>query len=79
MRRIAARWGHHALTAEYKQARSDATSQQCKICENEREQFIVRIVAIDENWIRSYEPDLKRQSSELYPQASPRPIKIQKI
>ena len=34
-----------------------------------------RIVAIDETWIRSFEPELRRQSSEWHTKNSPRPLK----
>ena len=33
-----------------------------------------RVVAIDETWIRSFEPKLKRQSSEWHTPNSPRPV-----
>ena len=41
----------------------------------EGENFLNGIVAIDETWIRSYEPELKRQSSEWHTPESPRPVK----
>ena len=37
--------------------------------------MLQRIVAIHETWIRSFEPELKRQSSEWHTKESPRPIK----
>lgn len=78
MRRVAARWVPHALTPEQKQNRVDVSRLLYKRYENEGEQFINRIVAIDETWIRSYEPELKRQSSEWHTPASPRPIKFRR-
>ena len=38
--------------------------------------MLQRIVAIDEAWIRSFEPELKRQSSEWHTKDSPRPLKF---
>lgn len=78
MRRVAARWVPHALTDEQKQARVDIAKRLHKRYENEGENFINRIIAIDETWIRSYEPELKRQSSEWHTPASPRPIKFRR-
>ena len=38
--------------------------------------MLKRIVAIDETWMRSFEPELKRQSSERHTPNSPRPVKF---
>ena len=46
--------------------------------ENEGDQFINRIVAIDETWLHSYEPELKSQSSEWHTPSSPRPAKFRR-
>ena len=40
------------------------------------DEMLQRIVAIDETWIRSFEPELKRQSSEWHTKNSPRPLKF---
>ena len=40
--------------------------------------MLQRIVAIDETWIRSFEPELKRQSSEWQTKDSPRPLKFRR-
>ena len=37
-----------------------------------------RIVVIDMTWIRSFEPELKRQSSEWHTKNSPIPIKFRR-
>ena len=44
--------------------------------EREGDDFIVRIVAMDETWIRWYEPNLKRQSNEWKHSGIPRPKKV---
>ena len=46
--------------------------------EKEGETFLNRIVAIDETWLRSYEPELKSQSTEWNSQASSRPAKFRR-
>ena len=44
----------------------------------EGENFLNMIVAIDETWIRIYEPELKRQLSEWHTPDSPRPVKYRR-
>ena len=40
--------------------------------------MLQRIVAIDETWIWSFEPELKHQSSEWHTKNSPRPVKFRR-
>jgi hypothetical protein len=40
--------------------------------------MLKRVVAIDETWIRSFEPELKRQSSEWHTPNLPRPVKYRR-
>jgi hypothetical protein len=51
---------------------------QLKRYENEGEQNLNRIVAIDETCPRSYEPELKSQISEWNTPGSPRPAKYRR-
>ncbi|KAJ4445761.1 hypothetical protein ANN_12446 [Periplaneta americana] len=44
--------------------------------QREGDDFLGRIVAMDEAWTRSYEPNLKRQSNEWKHPGSPRPKKV---
>ncbi|KAJ4447911.1 hypothetical protein ANN_09920 [Periplaneta americana] len=44
--------------------------------QREGNDFLERIVAMDETWTRSYEPNLKRQSNEWKHPGSPRPKKV---
>ena len=44
----------------------------------EGDEMLQRIVAIDETWIRSFEPELKWQSSEWHTTDSPRPLKFRR-
>ena len=46
--------------------------------DSEQYSMLNRIVAIDETWIRSFEPELKRQSSEWHTPNSPRPVKFRR-
>ncbi|KAJ4451251.1 hypothetical protein ANN_02712 [Periplaneta americana] len=44
--------------------------------QREGDDFLGRIVAMDETWTRSYEPNLKRQSNKWKHPGSPRPKKV---
>ena len=44
--------------------------------ESEGNQFLNCIVAINETWVRSYEPELKSQSTEWHTPDTPRPAKF---
>ena len=76
MRCIAARWVPHCLSDDQKTDRMDIAKTLLKRYIKKGEHFLNRRVAIDETWIRSYEPELKRQSSEWHTPASPRPIRF---
>ena len=71
MRKVAARWVPHMLSDSEKHHR-------VKIARSllhrygEGDEMLQRIVAIDETWIWSFEPELKRQSSEWHTKDSPR-------
>lgn len=75
MRKVAARWVPHNLSEEQKAER--VTISRRLLQRQQRDSnFLDRIVAIDETWIRSYEPELKRQSAEWRHPDSPRPKKF---
>jgi len=75
--RIAARWVPHDLSEEQKCRRLETAQQLLhRFCE-EGNKFLQKVVAIDETWIRDFEPELKSQSSEWRGKDSPRPKKIQ--
>ena len=78
MRRVAARWVPHCLTRAQMTDRVETAQTHLNRHENEGDQFINRIVAIDETWLRSYEPESKSQSSEWHTPSSPRPAKFRR-
>ncbi len=78
MRKVAAKWVPHCLNQQQIQARLDTTKALLKRYEQEDEHFLNRIVAIDETWVRCYEPELKRQSCKWHTPASPRPAKVRR-
>lgn len=78
MRKIAARWVPHALSKTEKDKRVQICTELLNRYSEEGEMMLNRVVAIDETWIRSFEPELKRQSSEWHTPNSPRPVKYRR-
>jgi len=78
LKRLVAKWIPHVLTTEQKNNRLWITRQHLKRFRKEGEKFLERIVAGDETWCRSFEPELKSQSSEWHHRSSPRPQKAKR-
>jgi hypothetical protein len=74
-RKVAAKWVLHQLSEEQKAAQKRVPEELLRPYEAEGEQFLNRIVAIDETWIRDFEPRLKSQSSQWKHANSPGPKK----
>jgi len=74
-RKVAAKWVPHQLSQEQKAARTRVAEEMLRRYEAEGEQFLNRTVAIDETWIRDFEPQLKSQSSQWKYATSLRPKK----
>jgi histone-lysine N-methyltransferase SETMAR len=77
-RKVAAKWVPHHLSEEQKAARKKVAEELLWRYEAEGEQFLKRIVATDETWIRDFEPELKSQSSQWKHATSPRPKKCRR-
>lgn len=75
-RKISARWVPHLLSVEQKNARKEIAVDLLARYHREGDGFLKRIIAIDETWIRDFEPELKRQSMEWRHPSSPRPKKL---
>ena len=78
MIKIAAHWVPHCLSKVGKDRRVKICTQLLHQYHNEAENMLKRVVAIDETWIRSFEQELKRQSSEWHTKNSPRPVKFRR-
>lgn len=77
-RKIAARWVPHFLSPVQKDTRKDICRELLSRYENEKETFLDRIIAIDETWIRDFEPELKSQSNIWKRITSPRAKKVRR-
>ena len=78
MRKVAARWVPHMLSDSEKHHRVKIARTLLHRYGEEGDEMLQRIVAIDETWIRSFEPELKRQSNEWHTKDSPRPLKFRR-
>jgi len=76
-RKVAAKWVPHRLSEEQKAARKWVAEELLRRYEAEGEQFLNRIVATDETWIRDFEPQLKSQSPQ-WKHATPPPKKCRR-
>jgi len=75
-RKVAAKWVPHRLSEEQKAARKRVAELLWRY--EAGQQFLIRIVFIDEKWIRNIEPQLKSQSSQWKHATSPRPKKCRR-
>ena len=78
MRKVAPRWVPHMLSETEKHQRVKIARSLLQRYEEEGDKRLQRIVAIDETWMRSFEPELKQQSSEWHTKTSPRPVKFRR-
>ena len=69
----------HCLTAEQKRKRLDITTLLTERFDVEDEAFLRRIVAIDETWIRDFEPEFNSQSNKWRLTGSPRKKKFDEL
>ena len=71
------KWVPHLLTDDQKHQRIMAATRHLRRHRREGDSFLERIVAGDETWIYSWDPELKSQSAEWRSPDSPRPQKVQ--
>ena len=72
------KWVPHLLTDGQKQQRLLAATQHLRRYRREGDNFLNRIVAGDETWVYSWDPELKSQSAEGRSDDSPRPQKARR-
>jgi len=72
-RKICGRCVPHCLTAEQKQKRLEIATLLKQKFNVDGQTFLYRNVAIDETWVRDFEPELKSQPNEWRSSTSPRP------
>lgn len=77
-RKVCAKWVPHLLTDEQKALRVTLCAAHLRRHRREGAAFLHRIVACDETWAHSWEPELKRQSASWCGPDSPRPQKARR-
>ena len=75
-KKICAQWVPHCLTAEEKQKCLENAKLLKQRFNIEDQEFLYRIVPIDEIWVRDFEPEMKLQSNEWRNPNSPCPKKF---
>ena len=75
MRRVAARWIPRLLDKDQKQARVKAAQCFLQRFHKEGQQFLDRIVTVDETWVSTFDPETKQSSSMWKTPSSPSPQK----
>ena len=73
--KVAAKWVPHQLNEEQKAVRKRVAEELLRRYEAEGEQFLNRIVTVDETWIQDFEPQMKSQSSQWKHATPSRPKK----
>ena len=75
MRKLTARWVPKSLSDEQMATRASVCSALLKHFRS-KDDFLLRLVTIDETWVHYYEPENKAQSRQWVGPGSPRPKKL---
>ena len=75
MRKLTARWVPKSLSDEQMAARASVCSTLLK-CLRSKDDFLLRLVTVDETWVHFYEPQNKAQSCQWVGPGSPKPKKF---
>ena len=75
MRKLTARWVPKSLSDDQMATRASVCSTLLKRFRS-KEDFLLRLVTVDETWVHCYEPENKAQSRQWVGPGSPRPKKF---
>ncbi|GFR71392.1 mariner Mos1 transposase [Elysia marginata] len=70
------KWVPHLLTDEQKESRANFSRKFLRRFQTEQNDFLGRIITVDETWVYSWDPETKRQSAEWRDFDEPRPEKV---
>ena len=76
MHKLTARWVPKSLSDEQMAIRASVYSALLKRFRSKEDDFLSRLVTVDETWIHCYEPENKTQSRQSVGPGSPRPKKF---
>ncbi|GFR59567.1 histone-lysine N-methyltransferase SETMAR [Elysia marginata] len=70
------KWVPHLLTDEQKESRVNFSKNFLRRFQTGQNEFLGRIITLDETWVYSWDPETKRQSAEWRDFDEPRPEKV---
>jgi len=76
MRKLSAKWVPKCLNSDQKRQRCQSSEQLLEFFRRYPNDFLSRLVTMDETWLYHYDPDTKQQSMEWRHSGSPRPKKF---
>ena len=74
--KLTARWAPKSLSYEQMATRASVYSALLKRSRSKEDDFLSRLVTVDETWVHKYEPENKAQSRQSVGPGSPRPKKF---
>jgi histone-lysine N-methyltransferase SETMAR len=72
MQKLSANWVLKCLNADQKCQWCQSSEQRLEFFQRDRNDFLSRLVTIDQTWIYNYDPETKQQSMEWQHSSSPR-------
>jgi len=81
MRKLSAKWVPKYLNADQKRQRCQGSEQILEFFRRDQNDFLSRLVTMDETWLYLFDPETKQQSMEWRHSGSPRPkiFRVQKF
>jgi len=76
MGKLSAKWVPKCLNAYQKRQRCQSSEQSLQFFRPDPNEFLSRLVTMDETWLYHYDPETKQQSMEWRHSGSPRPQKF---
>jgi len=76
MRKLSAKWVPKCLNADHKRQRCQSSEQRLEFFRRDSNDFLSRLVTMDETWLYHYDPETKQQSIEWRHSGSPSPKKF---
>jgi len=76
MRKLSVKWVLKCLNADQKRQRCQSSEQLLEFFRRDPNDFLLRLVTIDETWLYHYDPETKQQSAEWRHSGSPCPKKF---
>ena len=76
MRKLSAKWVPKSLNADQKRQRCQSSEEILEFFRRDPNDFLSRLLTMDETWLYHYEPETKQKSVEWRHSSSPRPKKF---